>query len=166
MARIDVADDPASWMMLRPELGIGLAGFSEAVYGHARLPLREREMARLRIAEINDCHLCRNTRHDQGTASGADEAFYASAAGWRDAPGFSVRERLAAEFAERFALDHVAMNADDAFWARLRAAFEDAEIVELTISVAMWLGIGRAMRVLDVGQACSITLQAPAALVA
>ena len=51
-------------------------------------------------------------------------------------------------------------------WARLRAAFEDAEIVELTISVAMWLGIGRAMRVLDVGQACSITLQAPAALVA
>ncbi|RJF86820.1 carboxymuconolactone decarboxylase family protein [Oleomonas cavernae] len=160
MARIDVADDPASWMMLRPELGVGLAGFSEAVYGNAQLPLREREIARMRIAHINDCHLCRNTRHEQGAARGADESLYRKIDNWRAAPGFSERERLAAEFAERFALDHLAMNADDAFWARLRAAYSDAEVVELTISVALWLGVGRAMRVLDVGQACAITLQA------
>jgi len=161
MARIDVQDDLGSWMQLRPELGAGLVAFSEAIYGKATLPLRIREIARMRIAQINECEVCRNARQEQGAANGVDEALYAQVADWRGASGYSEREKLAAEFAERFAVDHVAMRADDAFWQRFRALYSDAEIVELTMSIALWLGAGRAMRVLDVGQACALTLQSP-----
>jgi AhpD family alkylhydroperoxidase len=163
MARIDVQDDLGSWMQLQPDMGAGLVAYSEAVYGKARLPLRVREIARMRIAQINQCEVCRNARQEHGPGQGVDEALYAGVSGWRTAAGYSERERLAAEFAERFALDHVAMRADEAFWQRFRAAYSDAEIVELTMSVALWLGAGRAMRVLDVGQACALTLQSPAA---
>ena len=34
----------------------------------------------------------------------------------------------------------------------------DEEITDLTLSCALWLGQGRALRVLDVGQACRLTL--------
>ena len=44
--------------------------------------------------------------------------------------GLSVRERLAAEFAERFAIDHLAM--DDELWGRLHDAFAEAELADLT----------------------------------
>lgn len=162
MARIDVTDDLGSWMALQPELGAGLVAYSDAIYGKAKLPLREREIARRRIAEINQCEVCRNARQEHGTAQGVDEALYAQVHDWRNARGFSERERLAAEFAERFALDHVMLRADDGFWQRFRGAYADAEIVELTMSVALWLGAGRAMRVLDVGQACALTLRSPA----
>ena len=64
------------------------------------------------------------------------------------------REALAAEFAERFATDHLSM--DDDFWARLRGAFSDAEIVDLGICVGMWVSQGRLNRVLDVDGGCRI----------
>lgn len=159
MARIDVVDDLGSWMQLQPELARGLVAFSDAVYGEGRLPLREREIARMRIAEANQCEVCRNARQAEGPAQGVDERLYAQVLNWRAAPEYSGRERLVAEFAERFALDHAALRADDPFWAKLRAALTDAEIVELTMSCALWLGAGRAMRVLDVGQSCELTLQ-------
>ena len=47
---------------------------------------------------------------------------------------------LAAEFAQRFALDHQGM--DDAFWERLRAAFSDDEVADLIICCGMFLGLG------------------------
>ena len=58
------------------------------------------------------------------------------------------RERLAAEFAERFALDHLAM--DDSFWERLHVAYADDELADLTICCGMFLGLGRTMAVVGV----------------
>ena len=60
----------------------------------------------------------------------------------------SERECLAAEFAQRFALDHLAM--DDELWARLHAAFDDGELADLTICCGMFLGSGRALAVMGV----------------
>ena len=89
-----------------------------------------------------------------------DEQFYANV-GDHTWEGFSEREALAAEFAERFALDH--LNMDDAFWARLRGAYTDDEIVDLGICVGMWLSQGRFNRVFDIDGACRIPVagQAP-----
>lgn len=159
MPRIDVTDDLGSWMQLQPGLAGGLVAFSDAIYGKGKLPLREREIARMRIAEANQCQVCRSARQQHGPSSGVDEALYENILDWRSAAGYSARERLVAEFAERFALDHAALRADEDFWKRLRVVLSDAEIVELTMSCALWLGAGRAMRVLDVGQACQLTLQ-------
>ena len=163
MPRIDVDDDLASWLMLRPEMAMGLGALSSAVYDKSALPLREREVARMRIARANECEVCRNTRDALGAAAGVDEDLYDHILEWATWPGYSDRERLAAEYAERFATDHLGLRDDDAFWARLRAAYSDAEIVDLGICCALWLGSGRLMRVLDVAQSCSLVLHQEAA---
>ena len=79
---------------------------------------------------------------------------YAQVASYRESEEFSEREKLAIEFAERYALDHA--NMDDEFWRRLHRQYKDAEIFDLGVSVANWLGYGRLLRVLDVEDSCSI----------
>lgn len=152
MARISFPEqgfgEHIDWALLRPKMAAGMGALSEAVYGHSQLAVREREAARWTIAMINDCAVCRDTRARDGEAVGADEPFYAEATDWRSATTLSARERLAAEFAERFALDHLAM--DDAFWDRLRAEFTDAELADLTMCCGMFLGLGRVMAVVGV----------------
>ena len=77
-----------------------------------------------------------------------EEGFYAEASDWRASTELTAREKLAAEFAERFALDHLAM--DDGFWARMHAAFADDELADLTICCGMFLGLGRTLAVIGV----------------
>jgi len=45
---------------------------------------------------------------------------------------------------------------DDAFFDRLRALFSDEEILDLTLCVAVFLGLGRSLTVLGVDQSCAI----------
>ncbi len=100
------------------------------------------------IALINDCAVCRDTRAREGAAAGVDEPFYAEAVDWRTSGALSDRERMAAEFAERFALSHQTM--DDEFWARAQKIFADDELADLTICCGMFLGLGRVMAVVGV----------------
>ena len=39
---------------------------------------------------------------------------------------------------------------DDEFWGRLRAAFADDELADLTMCCGMWLGMGRVLAVIGV----------------
>jgi alkylhydroperoxidase family enzyme len=136
------------WALLRPQMAAGMGKLSEAVYENSRLSVREREAARWTIALINDCAVCRDTRARDGEEAGAGEPFYAEVTDWRTAAGLSEREQLAAEFAERFALDHQAM--DDELWERLHAAFDDGELADLTICCGTFLGMGRTLAVVGV----------------
>jgi alkylhydroperoxidase family enzyme len=88
------------------------------------------------------------------TRQGVDEELYAHVAEYRDHPGYSQQERLAIEYAERFVTDHLSI--DDAFFDRLRAAFGDDEILDLSICVAAFMGLGRLLRVLGVDPACDV----------
>lgn len=63
---------------------------------------------------------------------------------------FTPREKLAIEFAERFAFDHTSI--DDALWARMRGHFSDTEMLELTVTVGYCVGMGRAFHVLDIAR--------------
>ena len=54
---------------------------------------------------------------------------------WRDSPRFSPDERLALEYAERITATD--QSVDEAFFARLRGAFSEAQVVELTAAIAM-----------------------------
>jgi alkylhydroperoxidase family enzyme len=152
VARIEFPErgfgEHVDWALLRPQMAAGMGALSDAVYANTRLALREREAARWTIALINDCVVCQDTRARDGAADGVDEEFYAEVAGWRSSAALSDRERLAAEFAQRFALDHQAM--DDDFWARLRGAFDDGEVADLTMCCGMFLGLGRALAVVGV----------------
>ena len=59
MARIDVPDGPggdqAMVWTLRPEMGEAISGLIAAVYTRSQIPAREREAARMRIAQLNEC---------------------------------------------------------------------------------------------------------------
>jgi alkylhydroperoxidase family enzyme len=136
------------WALLRPQMAAGMGALSEAVYNHTQLPVREREAARWTIALINNCAVCRDTRARQGEEAGADESFYGEVANWRTSTALSARERLAAEFAQRFALDHLAM--DDGLWDRLHSVFSDDELADLTMCCGMFLGLGRVLAVVGV----------------
>ncbi|MFM8599699.1 MAG: carboxymuconolactone decarboxylase family protein [Mycobacterium sp.] len=160
MSRIgDFADDDVTgWTTLSPALAGPMASFSNAVYTRGRLPMRVRELARAVIALDNECVVCQNTRAADGPAAGVDEDLYAHAGQWRTWPGFSDQERLAAEFAHRFATAHTELRDDDAFWRRARELFSDDLLADLALSCAMWLAMGRMLRTLDFGQACTVTL--------
>jgi len=152
MPKIDAPEsgmgEHIDWALLRPEMAAGMGKLSAAVYGNSQLPVREREAARWTIALINDCAVCRDTRARGGEDAGAGEPFYAQVTDWRAATELSERERLASEFAERFALDHLAM--DDEFWARMHAAYAQDELADLVICCGMFLGMGRTLAVVGV----------------
>ena len=117
----------------------------------------------MRIALANGCEVCRNARYAEGKEENLDEPFYQHVLEWATWTGYSTRERLAAEYAEGYAIDHLALRENGDFWTRMRASFTDEEIVDLALCCTLWLGAGRTMRVLDVGQTCSLTMSRKAA---
>lgn len=160
MARINVPDGPggeaAMIWSLRPELGGMVERMIRGAYQQSILPAEERELARMRIAQINDCVACADFRAESVLDAGLAPKLYDNVAAYADYPGYTPRQRLAIEYAERFATDHASM--DDAFFERLRRAFSDDEVLDLTLCVAVFLGLGRSLAVLGVDQSCAIDL--------
>ena len=85
---------------------------------------------------------------------GLTEELYAHVAEYRDHPGYSEQERVAIEYAERFLLDH--RNIDDDLFRRLRSVFTDAEVLDLNVCIAVFLGLGRILKVLGVDETCIV----------
>jgi AhpD family alkylhydroperoxidase len=135
-------------------IGDAWLSLSDTIYTQSTLPARERECARMRIAQINQCQMCLAVRFDATTAEGVDAELYAHVGDDRAWPGYSRRERLAMEYAERFATDHLGM--DDDFWRRLRDQFSEVEVLELGVCIATWLGQGRLTQVLGLDVACGL----------
>ena len=139
---------------LRPELGGMVERMIRGAYQQSILPADERELARMRIAQINDCIACSDFRAPSVLEAGIAQELYDNVAAYSTYPGYTPRQRLAIEYAERFATEHASL--DDAFFARLRAVFSDEEILDLTLCVAVFLGLGRTLAVLGVDQSCAI----------
>jgi hypothetical protein len=148
------------WTELATPLTSAAGGYSHAVYEKSSLTLREFEAARVTMARINQCAICigwRTARDVPSRAADPDEvpeSFYQSVGAEADLTGLSERERLSAEFAERYATDHLGM--DDAFWNRLHAVFSDDELVDLALCVGSWLALGRFNQVFDIDGGCRV----------
>ena len=151
MARLDVppgeGGDAVQVWSLQPELGTAATRLVDAAYNKSILPVRVREAARMRIAQLNDCTVCLAFRADSVRAQGVGDDLYC-AVGTHDEAGLTEQERLAVEYAERFAVDHTSI--DDAFVERLRGVFSDAEVFDLTICLSAFLGLGRTLRALGI----------------
>jgi alkylhydroperoxidase family enzyme len=152
---IDVPEgkDPIEyvWGEMVPGIGPAASRLSLAVYSHSTLALREFEAARLRIAQINGCAFCMDWRTERDGEK-VEEEFAGAVTEWRTTAAFDDRTRLAAEYAERYALDHHGL--DEAFWARMTAHYGQPEIVELTMCIGSWLAFGRLNRVLGLDTVC------------
>ena len=61
MARLDVPEgegmEASRVWKLAPNLRDGMTAMSQAIYEKSSLPIREREVARMRIAQLNECHV-------------------------------------------------------------------------------------------------------------
>ena len=155
--RVDVPEgqDPIIhvWGVMVTGIGPAAAAFAQAVYDHTTLGLREVEAPRLRIAQINGCLFCQDWRTERDGVR-VEEGFERAVTDWRTTADLDERAKLAAEYAERYALDHHGL--DDDFWRRMKAHYSDAEIVELSMCLGSWLAFGRLNRVFDVDGACRI----------
>ena len=138
------------WTM-RPEMAPAVGKLIDAVYHKSILPTRERELARLRVAQLNGCSACADFRAPSVRQEAISEELYESVSRFRSDERFTAREKLAIDYAERFATDHGSV--DDAFFASLRAAFSDAEIVDLTLCLGAFVGLGRFLAVLGIEEA-------------
>jgi len=151
MARLDIppgeGGDAVQIWSLQPVLGAAAMRLVEAAYNKSILPVRVREAARMRIAQLNDCTVCLAFRADKVKQQGLAEDFYCSV-GTADQDELTEQERLAVAYAERFALDHTSI--DDEFIQRLRGEFTDPEILDLTICLSAFLGLGRTLRALGI----------------
>jgi len=139
------------WGQMVPGIGPAAATFAQSVYEHGTLGLREFEAARLRIAQLNGCLFCQDWRTERDGVR-VEDGFEHAVTDWRTAPSLDERARLAAEYAERYALDHHGL--DDDFWARMKQHYSDREVVELTMCLGSWIAFGRLNRVLGLDEAC------------
>ncbi|PXX57453.1 AhpD family alkylhydroperoxidase [Nocardia tenerifensis] len=139
------------WGEMVPGIGVAAAQFSMSVYSHSTLGLREFEAARLRIAQINGCLFCQDWRTERDGKK-VEPEFADAVTDWRLTEAFDDRTRLAAEYAERYALDHHGI--DDEFLTRMLTEYSQTELVELSMCIGSWLAFGRLNRVLGLDTVC------------
>ena len=98
MARIEIPEGEGTehsriWQ-LAPHMGAGLRAMSKAVYEDSSLPIREREVARMRIAQLNECNVCLNTRAASAMQQGLTDELYQQVDCYRDVAEFTDVELL------------------------------------------------------------------------
>jgi alkylhydroperoxidase family enzyme len=123
-----------------PELAEAFAAFAAVgMREDGTLSPRLQELVRLRIAFHNQCRSCMAIRYRPEAEISED--LVCSLEKPQEADDLSDEERLAIEYADRLATDH--LSADDAFYDRLHEQFSDRELVELGAMIALCIGFGR-----------------------
>ncbi len=124
-----------------PEQALGLMGFGGALKRNRTLPDRLVELVRLRVAFFNQCRSCMAIRYSDAVANGVTEGLVCSLERPQEAENLTAAEKAAIRYGELMATDHLAI--DDAMYADLRQHFSEAQIVELGMTVAFFVGFGR-----------------------
>ena len=124
-----------------PEQAVGLMGFGGALKRNRTLPERLVELVRLRVAFFNQCRSCMAIRYSDAVADGVTEWLVCSLERPQEAENLTAAEKAAIRYGELMATDHLAI--DDAVYADLRRHFSEAQIVELGMTVAFFVGFGR-----------------------
>ena len=124
-----------------PDQALGLMQFGRALKVGRSLPERLVELVRLRIAFFNQCRSCMAIRYSDAVADGLTEDLVCSLERPQEASDLTPAEKSAIRFGELMATDHLSI--DDATFADLRKHFDEAEIVELGMICAFFIGFGR-----------------------
>jgi AhpD family alkylhydroperoxidase len=106
----------------------------ESVVERSTLEPRLRELIKLRASQINGCAYCVDMHTKDARAIGEDEQRLHLVALWREAPGFSPRERAALAWTE--ALTQLPeRGAPDDVYEAMANEFAPSERVALTLAV-------------------------------
>ena len=124
-----------------PDQALGLMQFGRALKVSRNLPERLVELVRLRIAFFNQCRSCMAIRYSDAVADGVTEDLVCSLERPHEADDLTPAEKSAIRFGELMATDHLSIT--DEVYADLRLHFSEAEIVELGMTCAFFVGFGR-----------------------
>lgn len=131
-------------------LNARIQAFSAELRQGARLPPRLIELLRLRIAFHNQCRYCMSMRYGAALDDGLTENLVCSLEKPADDPDLTSAEKAALAFADRFATDHLAIDA--AMLAGLRQHFDADALADLGALAACFTGFGRMGAVFDGGE--------------
>ena len=107
------------------------------------VPQSLKETARMRNARVTDCGFCKNVRFDGALADGLDESQVVQIADGYESSTLSDDQKLVLRWTDRFLVD--AGRCDDDLRDEMRARFSPAEIVELTLALALFLGMSKVL---------------------
>jgi alkylhydroperoxidase family enzyme len=173
--RIDVPEgvDPmvhASANLGNREMAIARAQLTRLVYSlQTTFTQRELEVARARLARINQCAFCMKYRPAQDRPGWAadpnvvPEELYEHVEDptWS---GYSTRERLTIQLAENYALNH--LDAPESLWEEIHEHFTDDELIDLMNCISVWFAFGRMNRMLEVDSSCMLPAAEISAMIA
>lgn len=132
MAR-DVDPQRLDYGRALPEATRALQGL-EKVVADSTLEERLRELVKLRASQINGCAYCVDMHTKDALAIGEDPQRLNLVAVWREAPGFTSRERAALAWTESITrLADTGAPDDDYGW--MVSQFDEAEQVALTLAI-------------------------------
>jgi len=139
-----------------PEMARGAIGFGAAIAMNRTLPERLIELVRLRVAFHNQCRSCMAIRYSSA-ASEVDENLICSLEKPMEAEDLTAQERAALDFADRFATDHLSIT-DQRFEGMLEY-FSEAQLMELMLHLALYVGMGRLAATLDMTEELPASFQ-------
>ena len=124
-----------------PEATRAMSGLEEVVEASTLEP-KLRELVKLRASQINGCAYCVDMHTKDARAIGEDEQRLHLVAVWREAPGFTPRERAALAWTEALTL-LAETGAPDDVYAAIAREFDPAEQVALSLAIVAINGWNR-----------------------
>jgi AhpD family alkylhydroperoxidase len=113
-------------------------GYSMLEFWHERansLDARIKDLAATKVATIVGCQFCIDIGSHLSREAGVTEEQLRDFYDYRTSDAFSLEEKLAMEYAEQMTQQNVQI--PDDFFARLREHFNDEQLVELTMAIAI-----------------------------
>jgi AhpD family alkylhydroperoxidase len=119
----------------RPLLA-GYGALSLAVHRYAKsVDTHLKQLAQLRTAQLVGCEWCLDFGSKLARDSGLPEEQMRELSRWRDSDRFDALERLVLAYSE--AMTQTPVQVSEELFDQLRAHFDERQMVELTISIAM-----------------------------
>jgi AhpD family alkylhydroperoxidase len=125
-----------------------LQSFYQDRFYDSSLPRRVLELVRLRLANLHGCAFCNKGDRAQALAAGFSDADLDALPDYERGP-FSEAERAALALADAMALTNPEGRLEPGLYARLNAHFDDGELYELGMIMAVLCGMAKFLFVFD-----------------
>ena len=127
--------DPVRLFAHHPKLLAGYGTFELATESAARVPERIKHLASLRAAMLCGCEWCLDYASAISTAKNVSEDDLRALPAYADSERFGPVEKLVLDYAS--AMSRTPVEVPDELFERLRAHFDEAQLVELTSVIAL-----------------------------
>lgn len=126
--------------------------FYARLFYDGRVDIRIKELVRLRLTRTHGCALCNKWDASDALEAGVPVEAVDAVTGWPepiDPAHFSAAELAAMRYADQMALQNMQGALDDELYADLREHFDDAELFELGIVMAVFTGMFKFIFIAD-----------------